>query len=94
VRVLVDAEEEDGVVALKRMLSAIAVVNIPVNYRHSRNFAFGAQILRCNGDIVEQTEAHDLFEFGMMARWADTTKGIIDFTGENGIYRGNPGSCS
>jgi hypothetical protein len=94
VRVLVDAEEEDGVVALKRMLSAIAVVNIPVNYRHSRNSAFGAQMLRCNGDIVEQTKTHDLFEFGMMARWAHATKGIVDFTGENGIYRGNPGSCS
>lgn len=72
------AGKKDTGFVFKQMLSAIAVVNIKIHDGHTLELVLIQQMLRPNGDVVEQAEAHSSIPFGMMTWRAHRAKGVSD----------------
>lgn len=65
--ILVDRHVQDSVVVPEHVLGAVAVVDIPVEYRHT--LAPRAQQSGGDGHIVEHAEAHGSVGQGVVAGW-------------------------
>ena len=63
---LMGAEEEDGVIIIECILSAVAVVNIPINYQNASDAVVALQVSGRNGHVVEDTETHTCVGRGVM----------------------------
>ena len=79
---LVDAAKKYRAVFFKDVLRAIAVMDVPVDDRHFVAAAFGPQVVRGHRRIIEEAKAHNLLDFGVMARRPHAAKGMVGVAGE------------
>ena len=72
------AEEKDRGIVVKRMLCAIAVMDIPVHDGDTLQPVPLLKIPRRHGDIIEETKPHGMSGFRMVPRRTDRAKGVVD----------------
>ena len=89
-----NAKKKHSRVRIKNVLSAIAMMYIPVNDEHPFQAMTGPGVRRCQGDIVEQTEAHAPRRRGVMTRRPDQAQGGPVILLEHGINRMYTGAGS
>jgi len=78
VRVLVEREVKHPGVGFKKVLSAIAVVHVPVDDGDPLQAILFQEIKGAQGNIVEETEAQSLGAFGVVAGRSHRTEGVLD----------------
>ena len=77
---------QDPVVLPKRVLSPVAVMEVPIDNQDFFQPVMSTGILGGQGHIIEQAKAHGPIGFSMMARRPDEGKAIIDgLPGQQGI---------
>ncbi len=74
-RVAMDREERDARVFVKNLLSAVAVVNVPIHDQDAGQPDALHGVRRPHGHAVEQAKAHRFGRPGVMARRPDRAKG-------------------
>ena len=67
-RMLVGVEEQHGAVLVEDVLSAVAMVHVPVGDEHTAHAVLRLRVPRSDRDIVEEAEAHALLRRRMMSR--------------------------
>src|SRR5947199_8904507 len=72
------AEEKDRGIVVKRMLRAIAVMDIPVHDGDTLQPVPLLKIPRRHGDIIEETKPHGMSGFRMVPRRTARAKGVVE----------------
>src|SRR4051812_16839565 len=83
--------EQTGVV-LEDVLGAVAVMHVEIDHRNAADAMDLARLLRPDGDIVEQAEAHGLGDLGVVAGRAGGAEGIARFPRHDSIDRSTDGA--
>ena len=93
VRILVQADVEDGAVFVENVLCAVTVMNVPVYDRDTLEPVDGLKIPGGNRRVIEQAEPHDIITPRVMAGRADGAKGVPDRTLGDGLSGRDNASC-
>ncbi|MCI0363184.1 MAG: hypothetical protein L0219_04835 [Phycisphaerales bacterium] len=76
--VLVGTEEENISAVIEGVLGAVAVMDIPVDDEDALKVVVSDGMRGGDGDVVEETKAHGLSGFGVVAWGADEGEGATD----------------
>ena len=71
VRVLMGRNVQNRGILLEEVLSAVSVVNVPVEDQDPLDARLRTKSARGDGDVVEQAEAHGAVRFGVMSGWTN-----------------------
>jgi hypothetical protein len=85
VRKLMRRNEKHVRIVVKSLLGAVTVVNVPVHDQNSLRPVFPFQIVRADGDRIEQAEAHRAISQGVMTRRSHQSEAVAAFTGRERI---------
>src|SRR5581483_9420053 len=64
-------------VLIENLLSAIAMVHIPIYNEHFFDLIFFLKVSCSNRYVIKKTKSHPFIRTGMMARWSYQTKGVF-----------------
>jgi hypothetical protein len=84
--------EQDARVVREDVLGAIAVVDVEVGDRDALEPVRFEGMRGCDGDVVEQAEAHRACALGVVAGWADGAERGADVATEDAVDSGDPGT--
>lgn len=86
-------KEKNGFVLVEYVLGSVAMMHVPINDENFTYAVFFLGVTSCDGDVVEETEAHALIGCGVMSRWSDDAEGIGGFACKNFVHRGEGCAC-
>ena len=74
-------------IGLEDVLSAVAMMNVPVNNQYALQAIFPYRILCGNGHIIEYAEAMRLIRFRMMTRRSDIANAAAGLATQHAVHR-------
>ena len=89
---LVNAAKEDLAHLVKAVMSAVALVYVPVENKNPLQRIAVDGIAGGDGDIVEEAESHRLGIFGMVPRWAHRAENALHLSGHQVVHPGQAGA--
>ena len=81
------ADHQGLFVVLETIFGPVAVVNIEIDHRDTRQTVCLQRMLSCHDDVVEEAETHRIFAFRMMSRRTHRAKGVLNFAGHDEVNR-------
>ncbi len=85
--ILVQGDIKNIISFVKYILSAVAVMQVPVDDGHPLHIPFGKGIGCPDGNIIENAKPHGSAGIRMMARRADRAEYLAEITTDNPIHR-------
>jgi len=71
------ADNQNPLVAAEAVFGAVAVVDVEVDHRNTRQVVRRQCMRRRDGDVVEETETHRRGPFGVMAGRPHGAEGVL-----------------
>ena len=85
--VLMQADIENTGIFFKQVLSAIAVMHVPVEYQDFVKAMVALQVARRNSDVIKKAKTHRCIMFGVVARRAHQGKTVVSSSISNSICK-------
>src|SRR5690242_10258594 len=72
---LMEVDEKDSIVFVEGILSAVSVMDIPIQNQNAIDSQFNC-LFCCNRNVVENAKTHSFIGWSMMSGWAKERKSI------------------
>jgi hypothetical protein len=90
----VECSHQDALVSRHDVLGAVAVVHVKVDDRDPLEAMALQRVLRRDGDVVDEAEAHRLVSRGVVTRWSHGTEGVDHLPRHHRVGRVDGGTGS